>query len=101
MHLELGVLPGIVLQFSGSGVDEIRVDKATGKALVSVDKRYFRPAEVEQLCGNPEKARVNLGWKPQVNLKELVNMMVDTDLDEAGRDKHLLSGGFQVNAAHE
>ncbi len=101
MRFGTGALPGIVLQFSGSGVDEIRVDKATGKALVSVDKRYFRPAEVEQLCGNPEKARVNLGWKPQVNLEELVNMMVDTDLAEAGRDKHLLSGGFQVNAAHE
>ncbi|RKX82834.1 MAG: GDP-mannose 4,6-dehydratase, partial [Spirochaetes bacterium] len=92
---------GMELDFSGNGIDEVAMDAKTGKEVISVDKRYFRPAEVEQLCGNPEKARKKLGWEPKVKLEELVSMMVDADLEEAGRDKHLLSGGFQVNAVHE
>ena len=57
---------GIELEWQGSGVDEKGVDKATGQVLVEVDPKYFRPCEVEQLLGDPTKARTMLGWNPPV-----------------------------------
>ena len=71
---------GIELEWTGEGVDEKGIDKSTGKVLVEVDPRYFRPAEVELLIGDPTKAEVKLGWKAEVSLKELVSMMVKHDL---------------------
>jgi GDPmannose 4,6-dehydratase len=61
---------GIELDFSGEGIEEIGVDAASGKTLVAVDPRYFRPAEVEQLLGDPSKAKAELGWEPKVGLSQ-------------------------------
>ena len=72
---------GIELEWQGSGVDEKGIDKATGKVLVEVDPKYFRPAEVEQLLGDPTKARTLLGWNPsKTPFEELVRIMVQHDM---------------------
>jgi len=71
---------GRTILWRGSGVDEEGNDAETGKVLVRIDPRYFRPTEVEQLLGDPTKARTKLGWKHQVSFKELVHEMVDQDL---------------------
>jgi GDPmannose 4,6-dehydratase len=70
----------IDLEFSGSDGQEVAVDKATGKTVVKVDPRFYRPAEVDLLIGNPAKAREKLGWKPTTSLEELCRMMVEADL---------------------
>lgn len=71
----------IDIEFSGSGVDEIGKDKATGKILVKVNPKFFRPAEVELLIGNPKKAEEKLGWKREISFDELVGRMVKNDLE--------------------
>lgn len=72
---------GIDLIWEGEGVDEKGIDKATGKVLVEVDPKYFRPCEVEQLLGDPTKARTKLGWNPRkTSFQELVNIMTDYDI---------------------
>ena len=75
---------GIELRFEGSGTSEVGIDVASGRVLVEVDVRYFRPTEVEALCGDASKARAKLGWEPKVSLAELTRMMVEADLAEAG-----------------
>jgi len=92
---------GIDIEWKGSGVDEEGIDSSTGKVLVKVDPRYFRPTEVELLLGNPSKAEAVLGWKPRVNFTELVKMMVQSDLEMAKRDIHLKNGGFKVKNYYE
>lgn len=92
---------GIGMEWRGEGVDEKGLDKATGKILVEVDPRYFRPTEVELLLGDPTKAREKLGWQPKVTFKGLVEMMVDADLEEAKRDLFCQNEGFKVNQYHE
>lgn len=71
---------GMEVEFSGSGVDEIGRDKATGKIVVKVNPKFFRPAEVELLYGNPAKAEKVLGWKREISFDELVSRMVKNDL---------------------
>ena len=72
---------GIELRWEGEGVDEKGIDQATGKVLVEVDPKYFRPAEVEQLLGDPTKARVKLGWNPRkTSFEDLVKIMVKHDM---------------------
>jgi len=72
---------GIELEWKGEGVDEKGIDKATGRVLVEVDPKYFRPAEVEQLLGDPTKAKEKLGWNPcKTPFTELVKIMVDHDM---------------------
>ena len=72
---------GINLEWQGEGVNERGIDSATGRVIVEVDPKYFRPAEVEQLLGNPAKARKVLGWNPQkTSFSELVRIMVDHDM---------------------
>ncbi len=72
---------GIELRWEGEGVDERGIDTATGRVLVEVDPRFFRPADVEQLLGDPTKAREKLGWNPtKTPFTELVRIMVDHDL---------------------
>lgn len=72
---------GIELRWEGKGADEKGIDKATGKVLVEVDKKYFRPCEVEQLLGDPTKARTLLGWVPyKTPFEELVRIMVQHDM---------------------
>ncbi|WP_297272576.1 GDP-mannose 4,6-dehydratase [uncultured Bacteroides sp.] len=72
---------GIELEWQGSGVDEKGIDRKTGKVLVEVDPKYFRPAEVEQLLGDPTKARTLLGWNPrQTSFEQLVKIMAAHDM---------------------
>ncbi len=71
---------GIDLIWKGKGKDEKGIDKKTGKVLVRIDMKYFRPNEVWSLKGNPEQAKKELGWKPKVSFKELVRRMVRSDL---------------------
>jgi len=92
---------GIELDWAGKGIDEKGIDRATGRVLVEIDPRYFRPAEVDLLVGDPSKAITKLGWKPVVTLPELVKMMVQADLEKAAREVHLKNGGFTVSQNHE
>ncbi|MDR8877921.1 GDP-mannose 4,6-dehydratase [Burkholderia multivorans] len=71
---------GIELEFKGSDVNETAVDVATGKTVVRVNPKFHRPAEVDLLIGNPEKAKQKLGWEPKTTLEELCTMMVEADL---------------------
>lgn len=81
---------GIELKWEGKGIDEKGIDSATGRVLVEVDPRFFRPAEVDELLGNPEKARLVLGWNPrQTSFEKLVQRMVDSDIDLINHDKTL------------
>ncbi|WP_278549317.1 GDP-mannose 4,6-dehydratase [Paraclostridium bifermentans] len=73
---------GYEIVWEGTGVDEKGIDKNTGKVLVEVDPRYFRPAEVELLWGDSTKARTQLGWKPKYSFMDLVKEMVYSDLEE-------------------
>jgi GDPmannose 4,6-dehydratase len=77
---------GIELEFKGEAEDEVAIDKATGKTVVKVNPKFYRPAEVDLLIGNPEKAKKALGWEPKTTLEELCAMMVEADLrrNEAG-----------------
>jgi len=70
----------IELEFSGKDESEIAKDKATGKVVVKVNPKFYRPAEVDLLIGNPQKAKDELGWEPKCNLEELCSMMVKEDL---------------------
>ena len=72
---------GIEVEWKGTGVDEKGYDKSTGRLLVDVNPRYFRPAEVELLIGNPAKAEAKLGWKREISFQELVERMVKNDLE--------------------
>jgi len=71
---------GIEIAWEGEGVKEIGKSKATGDIVVRMDERYYRPAEVEQLLGDPSKAKKQLGWEPKVKFEELVKIMTDGDL---------------------
>ena len=73
---------GYEIEWQGTGVDEKGIDKNTGKVLVEVDPRYFRPAEVELLWGDSTKARTELGWEPKYSFMDLVKEMVQSDLVE-------------------
>ncbi|HEV2630204.1 MAG TPA: GDP-mannose 4,6-dehydratase [Pseudolabrys sp.] len=75
---------GISLRWTGSGVDECGVCTKSGRVLVRVDPRYFRPTEVDELLGNPEKARRKLGWSHTVSFRELVTEMVREDVRSSG-----------------
>jgi GDPmannose 4,6-dehydratase len=91
---------GIGLQWKGEGVDEQGLD-AEGRAIVAVDPRYFRPAEVETLLGDASKARSDLGWEPRTSFTELVSEMVAEDLKEAERDALIHKHGFNAFRYHE
>lgn len=92
---------GIRVAWHGKGLDEHAVDESTGKTVVRIDPRYFRPTEVDTLLGDPSKARRQLGWKPEVSFAQLVEEMVATDLVLAERDALIAREGFSVYKHHE
>jgi GDPmannose 4,6-dehydratase len=92
---------GMEIRWEGEGVAEKGLDKNTGKTIVEVDSRYFRPTEVETLLGDPSKANTKLGWKPKVTFPELVSEMVREDLKEAEKDQLCKKEGFTVMNHHE
>ncbi|WP_341927077.1 GDP-mannose 4,6-dehydratase [Stenotrophomonas geniculata] len=71
---------GIDVEFKGKDIDEVAIDAATGKTVMRINAKFHRPAEVDLLIGNPEKAERILGWKPQTTLEQLCQMMVEADL---------------------
>ena len=71
---------GRTIKWQGKGVDEMGIDTTTGKTVVCIDPRYFRPTEVEQLLGDPTKAKEKLGWEPEVKFEQLVDIMIEGDL---------------------
>ena len=102
---------GITLEFSGEGVDEIATVTAisgdnapevkVGDVIVRVDARYFRPAEVETLLGDPSKAKEKLGWVPQITVEEMCAEMVQHDLGKAKQHALLKKHGHDVAIAIE
>ncbi len=92
---------GMKLRWKGKGVEEHAIDER-GEIVVRVDPRYFRPAEVEKLLGNPEKARRELGWTARTTFRELVTEMVSEDLKRAKRDLLVQKNGYEAAAGfHE
>lgn len=91
---------GIEIDWRGTGEDEKGYD-VSGKCIVAVDPRYYRPAEVESLLGNASKAKENLGWTPRISFGELVSEMVREDLKDAQRDALVKKHGFSVLNHHE
>ena len=94
-------MTGTNLRWQGVGVDECGIDQASGKILVRVDPRYYRPTEVELLLGDPAKAKAKLGWQAEVSLQQLVTMMVEEDLKLAQMDLLCRKNGFAIPTAHE
>ncbi len=92
---------GYSIEWRGSGVDEEGIDRKTGKILVKIDPRYFRPTEVETLLGDCTKARTRLGWAPEIGFAALVQEMVEADLEIAKRDSYMKQRGFKVFTHHE
>jgi GDPmannose 4,6-dehydratase len=72
-------LKGFDIKWKGTGINEIGYDSNTGRELIFISEKYFRPAEVEELLGDSTKARTKLGWKPIYTFDELVKEMVDND----------------------
>ena len=96
---------GIELKFTGSGVDEVakvvncnnpNYQLEIGKEVLAIDPKYFRPTEVDLLIGDPTKAKVKLGWEPQIQLAELVEDMMSSDLKLMQKDKYLEQGGYHT-----
>ena len=87
---------GITIEWQGSGVEEKGLDKKSGKILVEVDPRYFRPTEVETLLGDPAKAKAVLGWEARITLEEMVSEMVREDLKLAEKDEMCRREGFRT-----
>jgi len=88
---------GIAIEWQGKGIDEKGVDVATGKTMVEVDARYFRPTEVEILLGDATKAKEQLKWQPEVSLAELVDLMVTEDIKLVECEVLCKSYGFSIN----
>ena len=102
---------GIELKFEGDGVDEIGIVSSVsgesaemvneGQVIVRVNPRYFRPTEVEELLGDPTKAREKLGWEPEISLEEMCEEMVSNDLQESKRSRLLISHGHKAELPRE
>jgi GDPmannose 4,6-dehydratase len=87
---------GIEIQWRGSGLDEQGIDADTGKVIVEIDPRYFRPTEVDTLLGDPTKARQKLGWQPKISFEEMIAEMTQADLKAAEKDKLVIDKGYTV-----
>jgi GDPmannose 4,6-dehydratase len=96
-----GSLLGMKIEWQGEGLDEMGIDTASGRALVRIDPRYFRPTEVQTLLGDATKARQKLGWTAEVGFSELVAEMVQSDLAAAKRDAMIVREGYKVYSRHE
>ncbi|EFK07352.1 GDP-mannose 4,6-dehydratase [delta proteobacterium NaphS2] len=92
---------GFDIRWEGEGIDEKGYEQQTGKCIVAVDKRYYRPTEVETLLGDAGLAREALGWKPKTTFQEMVAEMVAQDLKEASRDLLCRKEGFSIKNYYE
>jgi GDPmannose 4,6-dehydratase len=87
---------GMTLKWEGEAENEKGIDSATGKVVVEIDPKYYRPAEVDLLVGDATKAKTRLGWQPRYTVESLCKEMVQADLELFKRDKYLLDGGHKV-----
>ena len=102
---------GIEIEFKGKGIEEKGIVKSIhgdscpgikkGDTIVEVDERYFRPAEVETLLGDPSKAKNKLGWELEITFDQMIAEMIEKDLDTAKKSKLLLDHGYDVNLSLE
>ena len=92
---------GMRIEFRGDGLAEQGIDGASGKVVIRVDARYFRPAEVDTLHGDASKAARLLGWQPKISFEQLVAEMADHDLKLAERDAAMKRQGYRIASAHE
>jgi GDPmannose 4,6-dehydratase len=99
--LAAGSLLDMKIEWRGKGLEEVGVDTVSGRTLVRVDPRYFRPTEVDSLLGDPAKARRKLGWTPEIGFPELVSEMVQADLESAKRDALIVKQGYRIYSQHE
>ena len=87
---------GKTIRWEGEGMDEKGYDAEMGNLIVAVDPRYFRPTEVEELLGDPSKAKEKLGWEPKITLEEIVHEMMENDIKIAKRDTLVKEHGFKA-----
>ncbi|WP_339133560.1 MAG: GDP-mannose 4,6-dehydratase [Candidatus Electrothrix sp. GW3-4] len=87
---------GMSVGWQGKGLDEVGIEEKTGKTIVRIDPRYFRPTEVETLLGDPAKAKGQLGWEPKISFAEMVQEMVIEDLKMAERDQMIRQKGYKA-----
>jgi len=92
---------GIDIVWNGKGEAEEGIEKGTGKVLVQIDSKYYRPTEVDLLVGDPSKAQQKLNWHHNYAIKDLIAEMVDADIELFKRDKYLLDGGHTVLSYNE
>ena len=92
---------GIDIEWSGTDINEIGRDKVSGNIIVRIDKRYFRPTEVDSLLGDSSKAKNKLGWKPKITFGQLVKEMMESDLIEAERDLLSENQGYKTYSYQE
>jgi GDPmannose 4,6-dehydratase len=92
---------GMQIEWRGTGLDETGVDVASGRTVVRVDPRYFRPSEVDSLLGDASKARAKLGWAPEISFAELIAEMVAADVALAERDQLVARGGHKIFRHYE
>jgi len=92
---------GITIEWNGKGINEKGIDKTTGKILIEIDQKYFRPTEVDLLIGDASKAKNELGWIPKYDLNMLIKEMVKSDIELFERDKLLIDKGFVINHSNE
>jgi GDPmannose 4,6-dehydratase len=91
---------GINIEWRGSGVDEKGIDRQSGNAIVAIDPKYFRPAEVETLLGDATYAAKKLGWKSRTTFKALIQEMIKADLAAAERDLLIRKNGYKAYTGH-
>ena len=99
--LAAGALLDLKIEWRGQGVNEVGVDTVSGRTLVRVDPRYFRPTEVDSLLGDASKAQRKLGWAPEIKFADLVSEMVEADLESAKRDALIAKQGYKIYSRHE
>ncbi len=92
---------GIEISWKGKGVNEKGINSKTKKVIVEIDKKYFRPTEVDLLVGDASKAKKMLKWSPKITVHQLVKEMVASDIKLFKRDKYLMDGGHSVYNLHE
>jgi GDPmannose 4,6-dehydratase len=101
---------GAEIEFRGKGIDEkayisklrtANCELRTGNCVLEIDPRYFRPTEVEELLGDPSKAKLKLGWEPELTLDDLVEEMMHSDLKLMEREQFLKNGGFKIKNYYE
>jgi GDPmannose 4,6-dehydratase len=96
-----GKLVGMDIAWQGADIGEVGIDRHSGRTVVRVDPRYFRPTEVDSLLGDASRIRAKLGWKPEVSFDALVREMVESDAALASRDALVAKEGYKVYRHHE